>query len=74
MGKTAETIQEFIKRWVTINFVLINFTQPIKATQLFKQSDLSNRQNGRLLLMLFSTNFMAKWRLIFVLTQENNYL
>ena len=40
---------------------------------MFKEGASSNRQNGRLLLMLLSTNFIAKWELVFVLTQENAY-
>lgn len=38
---------------------------------MFEQGDLSNRQKGRWVLMLPSTNFTAKWELVSVLTEEN---
>ena len=46
------------------------FTQPIKSftNTNFEQGDLSNRQKGRWVLMLPSTNFTAKWELVSVLT------
>ena len=48
------------------------FTQPIKALQMFEKGDSSNqmdRMDVCYFLMLLSTNFTAKWELVFVLTQ-----
>ena len=48
------------------------FTQVIKALHMTEQGSSSDRQNGHLLLIPFSTIITAKWELL-DLTQKNTF-